>query len=197
MKRFLFAMMFLASGLLCAGQDAEALGKIGGFTLYAVDFSQTEVFAADETADEFINAFEGINILLLRERDKYVGTLEKKLGKTAIKTNLTSVIGALGSIDRSSLVTLSGVSRLSQEQIEAAVERLDTGDDRGTGLLVVADYLDKSRAVGAYTFVFFDIATRQIITSWKQDGNAMGFGLRNYWAGSLHYAIRHIRISGK
>ena len=165
-------MMFLASGLLCAGQDAEALGKIGGFTLYGVDFSQTEVFAADETADEFIDAFEGINILLLRERDKYVGTLEKKLGKTAIKTNLTSVIGALGSIDRSSLVTLSGVSRLSQEQIEAAVERLDT-------------------------FVFFDIATRQIITSWKQDGNAMGFGLRNYWAGSLHYAIRHIRISGK
>ena len=89
------------------------------------------------------------------------------------------------------------MSRLSQEQIEAAVERLDTGDDSGTGLLVVADYLDKSRAIGAYTFVFFDIDTRQIITSWKQDGNAMGFGLRNYWAGSLHYAIRHIRISGK
>ena len=39
--------------------------------VYGVDYTQAKVFAADESIADFTKAFEGINMLLLSESDKY------------------------------------------------------------------------------------------------------------------------------
>ena len=41
--------------------------------------------------------------------------------------------------------------------------------------------------------VFFDIKSRNIVSSFKLTGAASGFGLRNYWAGSVYDAMKKVK----
>ena len=40
--------------------------------------------------------------------------------------------------------------------------------------------------------VFFNTETKEIIEEWITDGKARGFGLRNYWAGSIYSALKKL-----
>ena len=43
-----------------------------------------------------------------------------------------------------------------------------------------------------YEVVFFNTETKEIIEEWITDGKARGFGLRNYWAGSIYSALKKL-----
>ena len=58
------------------------------------------------------------------------------------------------------------------------------------GLVLVATTLDKGNGLGYYTAVLFDPATHEIITQMDMVGKPGGFGLRNYWAGSVYNALK-------
>ena len=53
---------------------------------------------------------------------------------------------------------------------------------------MVAMLLNKADARATYQIVFFNTKTREILTN----GKARGFGLRNYWAGSVHSAMKKL-----
>ena len=43
-----------------------------------------------------------------------------------------------------------------------------------------------------YVYHMVDTETKEIIEEWITDGKARGFGLRNYWAGSIHSALKKL-----
>ena len=59
-------------------------------------------------------------------------------------------------------------------------------------MVFIAQFLDKSNARGTYEVVFFNTETKEIIEEWITDGKARGFGLRNYWAGSVYSALKKL-----
>lgn len=195
MKRI--AAIFSAMLLGCVSsfaQNPSQLEGIGEFTFFGVDFSHVKVFAAEETPSEFVKAFEGINNLFLTEPDKYIALLERRLQRPVACVDIEPVIDRLQNIDLENLKTLRTVSNFTGEEISQMVRDLPIGDDlSGTGLVILANCLDKSRPEAHYVFVFFDIDTRDIITAWNSYGEARGFGLRNYWARSVYKAISYIR----
>lgn len=184
------------SGLACGAQTFSELAGINRITLYGVDFSHTKVCFAYETPDEFISAFERINVLFLSESNKYVNPIAIRLGRPVTGVDLDSALGCLKNIDREAMSVKSTVSPLSTEQIEAAVKAVDTKGGNETGLLIIAESLNKAERKGHFIFVLFDEQTHTVISSWRASGDAGGFGLRNYWAGALHGAIKSISVSG-
>lgn len=62
----------------------------------------------------------------------------------------------------------------------------------GVGMVFIAQFLDKSNNRGTYEVVFFNTETKEIIEEWITDGKARGFGLRNYWAGSVYSALKKL-----
>ena len=194
MRKILFTLCMLLSGIFAYGQSEDDLRMISSFKFYGIDFSEVKVYAADETPDEFVDVFGRINKLMLTESDKYLETLKNRLGKYSMKTDITPSLDAIKEIDKDNLILFSEVDSFTEEQLAEIVKKLNIKDETGTGLVMIANRLDKSRAIGVFNFVFFDVSTRNILFSWEASGRAGGFGLRNYWAGSVYNAFTHIHI---
>ena len=172
MRKILFALCMLLSGIFAYGQSEDDLRMISSFKFYGIDFSEVKVYAADETPDEFVDVFGRINKLMLTESDKYLGTLKDRLGKYSMKTDITPSLDAIKEIDKDNLILFSEVDSFTEEQLAEIVKKLNIKDETGTGLVMIANRLDKSRAIGVFNFVFFDVSTRNILFSWEASGRA-------------------------
>ena len=95
-------------------------------------------------------------------------------------------------IDPQELMTTNASYMLSEDQIKQIVNALPTQKKPGIGLVIIAKLLNKAEAYGSYQVVFFNTETKEIIQDWATGGKARGFGLRNYWAGSIHKVIRNL-----
>ena len=183
----LILFLFLSTSLFCFGQVKSALKDIQSIKFYGVDYSQAKVFGADESPIQFKDA---INELFITEAKKY--NVEKQLKKEVTEISLDAVNQVNENINVAELMTTKREYSLSKEQIKAAIEALPIQKTPGVGMVFIAQFLDKSNARGTYEVVFFNTETKEIIEEWITDGKARGFGLRNYWAGSIYSALKKL-----
>ena len=147
----LFTLLFLATSMICFGQNKNFLKEVESINFYGVDYSAAKVFGAAETPAQFKVAFDGINRLFITEAKKY--DVSKK--------------------------TTNASYMLSEDQIKQIVNALPTQKKPGIGLVIIAKLLNKAEAYGSYQVVFFNTETKEIIQDWATGGKARGFGLRN------------------
>ncbi|MBL7931607.1 MAG: hypothetical protein JNL60_06890 [Bacteroidia bacterium] len=82
-----------------------------------------------------------------------------------------------------------------KDKLPTMVKAYPEGDKKeGLGLVFIVESFDKSYHRGNYWIVFFDIQSRKILFSDYCSGSPSGFGLRNYWAGSLKHVLAEIQI---
>ncbi len=162
----------------------------GVFYLYGVDFTGCKVYAAKESEEDFIKAFYGINMLILSEPEKYNFS---KVIDSEITPSIEMMFKTNSSYDFSHLKELK--KEIPYIDYDKKVKEYDLDEKEGTGLVVFARFFNKPDNKALYNIVLFDIATREIIKQKEVEGKAGGFGLRNYWAGSLYYAIRKCKMS--
>ena len=67
----LFTLLFLATSMICFGQNKNFLKEVESINFYGVDYSAAKVFGAAETPAQFKVAFDGINRLFITEAKKY------------------------------------------------------------------------------------------------------------------------------
>ena len=176
----LFTLLFLATSMICFGQNKNFLKEVESINFYGVDYSAAKVFGAAETPAQFKVAFDGINRLFITEAKKY--DVSKKLKVRVNEISLDAVNQVNEAIDPQELMTTNASYMLSEDQIKKP----------GIGLVIIAKLLNKAEAYGSYQVVFFNTETKEIIQDWATGGKARGFGLRNYWAGSIHKVIRNL-----
>lgn len=189
MKKMMLFMFLLLTGLVQAS-DKAGLKDIDELTFFGVDYSMVKVYGADESAEQFKTAFTGINNLFLSEPKKYDTA---KAFKTKVITNITTSVELIRKIESSSLFAESDNYSLSEDAIAGHIKWFDTGDAKGYGALLIAEFLNKGKHEGTYQVVIFDIETKKILESKQFTGDAKGFGLRNYWAGSVYKVLGQIK----
>ena len=96
--------------------------------------------------------------------------------------------------DPKTLETYNETERLSVDTIKNVIKGLELKENKGYGLMIFADFLNKKKQVGIYQYVFFDIASREIVETWEATGEAGGFGFRNYWAKSVYNTLKTNRF---
>jgi len=186
---FLFSLITICSANCFAQKTA---------VFYGVDFSLVKVCGANESDAEFALAFERINDLFISQSDKYdIGksarlTLTKKeiaVAKQAMRVALK------GGDTSQSLEThdllYEDPAYDCRDQIDAQIAGYQLAQTEGLGLVIIANMLDKAHDRGSFYFVTFDIASRNVETCIRAEGKPGGFGLRNFWAGSLHKAMKN------
>jgi len=92
-------------------------------------------------------------------------------------------------INPSSLV-ITDAFKLTPEDINKVISKYDTKDKSGTGMIFIAENLNKSVQTATFYVCFFDIATKKIIDSRMMVGKPSGIGFRNYWAGSIYNIMK-------
>lgn len=186
----LFILLFLATSMICFGQSKKFLNEVESINFYGVDYSAAKVFGAAESPAQLKAAFEGINRLFITEAKKY--DVSKQLKVKVNEILLDAVNQVNGTIRSKELMTTNMSYTLSEEEIRQAVRALPIQKQPGIGLVIIAKLLNKAEAYGSYQVVFFNTETKEIIEDWATGGKAKGFGLRNYWAGSIYKVIKKL-----
>lgn len=152
---------------------------------YGIDFSAVNVIGAAETDDKFMVAFAGINQLLITEQNKYdVGKFLK------LDVQSLDIDHAVSRIDKLKDVKFKNnkKSNISLEEIIGSYP-----SSQGQILLIIAKELNKRTNMGAFIAIVFDGNSKKIISQQEFSGEAKGFGLRNFWAGSLYNGLKAIQ----
>lgn len=157
--------------------------------VYGVDFSQVKVYAAQESIEQFAEAFEGINLLLASESSKY--DFSAILG-CKYSLVLDPIMKILSSTNFSKIKVYS--KNLNEIDYAECIKRYKLPQKEGVGFVIIAKLLDKPNDSGRYTLIKFDIATREILLQQDAIGAARGFGLRNFWAGSVYNIIKSTKL---
>src|SRR5574344_952754 len=188
-KTILSIGISLFISLLVTAQNKSVLKNIDNVVFYGVDFSKTKVLGAQETTSDFVEAFERINTLMISEQSKYVAGKRHDIKVSNISISAVKKLNEQTVKDSLFLYDETAV-KLSNEEIENEIKRLELKETSGTGLVLIAEKLDKNTSTGFYHIVYFDIETRNIIDTWLPSGEAGGFGLCNYWASSVCKALK-------
>lgn len=184
-------MLLLSISLLWA-QDVKAADPD---IFFGVDFSMVKVYGAEESPGDLVEAFDRINNLFVSEAKKY--DPNKAFKTKDIALSLTMIRDMIADMDRKDLIVDSNDYRLTRKEIERQVKKYNTGSIQGVGAVLIADLLDKSKNSGTYQAVIFDIRTKKVISVKEVSGQAKGFGLRNYWARSVHESLNRLAKSKK
>ena len=160
---------------------------------FGVDFSLAKAYGIEESASELIEAFDKINNLFISEGSKY--NPSKAFKSKDMKLTLAMVRDRIENIDKKELIVDTNDYLLMRKDIEEQVKDYNTGDAEGVGAILIADVLDKSQNKASYHAVVFDIRTKKVISVKQVSGKAKGFGLRNFWAGSMRSALSQLAKS--
>lgn len=178
----------LTVSLLSYGQNKKLLKNINDIKFFGVDYSSVTIIGAHESISEFKEAFEAINGLFITQPKKFdAGRL---LNKNIVELSLTETNSLIDDINEEAF---DYVNR-TQPDLQYQIEKLPIKKGKGTGVVIIAKYLDKNNNEGVYQIVFFNLENKQIIDSWEDKGKAGGFGLRNFWGNSVHRLLKSQKL---
>lgn len=192
MKKLLLAVLCLAVSIVSFAQNKEVQSQIKEVKFYGIDFSKAQAYGVAESIDQFREVFGKINSLFVSESKKY--DVEKYFRKTVTATSIHQLEELNKTVTSDSFFGESSDYSISDTDLAQEIKTLPIKETEGTGLVFVAETLNKKTNQVAYHVVFFDIASRNILDTWKATGKAGGFGLRNYWAGSVLNMMENVKI---
>lgn len=176
---------------LSAQNQKKDLKKINAVSFYGVDFTYVKVYGALETAQQFLDAFVGINNLLEAEPAKY--SARRTFGIPNEELFNRQVIHNVDNISRADLFIDDNRYVVTDADIDQVVAKIEKQGDSQYGAVIIAGLISKTANHATFTFVVFDQDTKEIIFQQEKAGKARGFGLRNFWAGALLSAMKNVK----
>lgn len=155
---------------------------------YGIDYTQAKLFASTDKPKQIKISLIRINELLISEKENY--DISKFVKTTIDGVNIEGVTLRNSEINEEAILTQSNEDIfVSEDLTKQIVKSLVISEKEGTGYLFIAKLLNNKKKLGQYDIVAFDIATRDIIYIKPAKGKAKGFGIRNFWAGSIRKMI--------
>jgi hypothetical protein len=164
------------------GLDFTHVKLIGDFS----QFSGIGEKSASQIKNQYFHAW---NRLIVNERQKYdvAGMLRRD--------EVFYDIGMIDSLnDNTPVCNIEGYNNpyYTIEDISKFVSVYDFKGKTGIGVLLLVESLNKVEMEGCFHFVAIDMNTHHILIHERLTGEPGGFGIRNYWAGSIYHAMENI-----
>jgi hypothetical protein len=167
-------------------QENKKTADIKSVVWLGVDFTAAKFTLVTESPEIIINQYlKSINTLVITEQSKFDF---KKFFRITEVTNEIDLANEFNSkIDPSKLV-IDNDYKFEMDKVKDVIKKYNVKDNSGTGLIFIAENLNKVTKSGSYYVCFFDLKTKEVIECKKKTGPVNGIGFRNYWASSI-YAI--------
>lgn len=190
------ALLFISliTQSLCAQTLKDVFNSSETTVFYlGVDFTQARLIDAPENPSDIRDRhFPAINDLVVNEPKKY--DLPGAFHKSNIGHDLGLVAKRNAKINTEEIKSTNSADyeRLKEDDINKLVKGFDFGGRKGVGVLFVVDGMSKAKKSAAVWVTFIDMAAKKVMMTERMEGKAMGFGFRNYWAGSIKDIIEDI-----
>lgn len=186
MQKFLllsFVLSMLTIGATAQQGCTSKTTPTGDVVFYGIDYSLVRFSYVQESAIQIIDVLPQINNLFINEAKKY--DVQKLMGKNVVKTSLVYAKSVTDNLSESQLI-FNGDYQINEDDIKKLIKDYPDSDDAGIGLVFIAEQMNKQTSQGSYYVTFFDLKTKEVLSTCRQTAKAMGFGLRNFWAGSVY-----------
>lgn len=201
MKRLFILVLLLAGSILFPFKNAAAQTaaeffntQTGEVTWLGIDFTEVRLFGDMEVSGSDIKEryIPGINNVVVSEPEKY--TISKSFRKTPLAQNLKYVMEANAYLDPDKIKTFSSndMNRMDEKMVQQVVDRYKFKNEKGYGILFIAEGLNKSETTGYFWVTIVDMSNGKVLFTKRMGGKASGFGFRNYWARSVYEILKEI-----
>jgi hypothetical protein len=164
------------------GVDYSHVKLIGSFA----QFFNSGDKSVNQLKDEY---FLGWNNLVLNEPNKY--DIKGMLRKSNLYIDVDMIMKINSDANLEDIESYN-VPNYSTTFIDSIVSQYPVQGKSGIGILFIAEALNKPGEEAFYHFVAMNMETNQVLIQERLRGEPRGFGLRNYWAGSLYDVIKQI-----
>lgn len=191
MKRvllFLSLLLICGSSAVVDGQSRK-ISDIKSVEWLGVDFTAAKFVLVPENPVVIVNKYlRSINTLVITEQAKF--DIRRFFGIPEVINNIDLANDFNAKIDPSKIVTTNGYS-FEMDKVKEVIQKYDVNDKSGTGMIFIAESLDKVKKTGSYYVCFFDLKTKEIIECKKKTAQVSGIGFRNYWASSIYVIMEN------
>ncbi len=132
--------------------------------------------------------FPAWNKLVKTERSKFCVEKMFKKDNVTYETTLIDSLNALVSTQK----LKSEVGVFSRERIQQNINQRIFTQKEGIGIMLVTEYMDKDVQEVAYWVVAINLSNNEMLLSERFVTKPSGFGIRNYWAGSLYQVFKQV-----
>lgn len=199
----LILLMFISSMNLMAQFTAnDVFNPKTPMTWLGVDFSEVRFIgpatgwgevstkSPTEMRDKY---FPEWNSLIINEFEKF--KIEDAVARLELDKNIDAVSKANEKTNKKELFSenISDYQSLDEETIKSMLKKYDFSGKDGLGFLLVAEGMSKGREEASYWATFVDMRTKKVLFTKRITGKALGFGFRNYWAGSMKNVFKTMK----
>ena len=188
-----FIVLLLALIQMSRAQSSyDVLNKDIPITFFGIDFSNAKGIMLNASSDEVVKRYmPAINQLLINESNKF--SISKAFNKSTVNYDFTDVTkqNALIDINNFQFYDDRKINPIENDAIALMIQKYSLTGKTGTGLVFIAQKLDKSNRIATYNLVFFTLPEGKIILNQSVTGKPMGFGFRNYWANTIYYILKN------
>jgi hypothetical protein len=169
-------------------QENKKTADIKSVVWLGVDFTAAKFTGVADNPEVIVNQYmKSINTLVITEQTKFDFKKFFKLSEVTYDIDLANEFNA--KIDPTKLV-ISDAYKFELDKVQDVIKKYDVKDKTGTGLIFVAENLNKIAKTGSYYVCFFDLKTKKIIECKLKSGPVTGVGFRNYWASSIYVIMK-------
>ena len=182
-----------ATKQLSAQTVADIFKSETPITWLGVDYSDMRFIGPLDVNPSQLDEFaKTLNDLFLREPKKY--DVAAPFDKQTVTSNLKYVEKANAAMNTDQ--TLSSDSKdMTRFSMETVAKKVGTYglSEKGIGLVYITEALNKNDQEAAYWVTFVNMADGKVLLTERVTGKAVGFGFRNYWAGSFYGTLKQIK----
>ncbi|PLX02573.1 MAG: hypothetical protein C0594_11750 [Marinilabiliales bacterium] len=160
---------------------------------FGLDFSRAKMIGQtgfNNPVDIVNRLFSNWNNIILLEEKKY--NLIKFLGKSKIVYDF-SVVTRRNKLVQPKELVINTDHKISSEDLTTIINDYKSEEySEGIGLSFIIESFNKFNNQSYLYVCFFDIESRSILLAAYMHGKARGFGIRNFWANSIHDILTQI-----
>jgi hypothetical protein len=191
---FLLSIFFVAPAI---GQDkADIFNPSTEITWLGLDFTGAKFIGDRErlgSESDIRHLIDAINDLMIKEADKYnvAAAIQKKKVENAIE--VTNEHNA--ELDVLTLISSDGKDHvhLNPSEVEGIISSYDFKGKSGIGLMFNVESLNKLIEEGSFWVTFMNLSTKEVLFTERLTAPPSGFGMRNFWAGSVNGVLAKIK----
>lgn len=154
------------------------------------DFNQFAEAGHKNVAQIQTKYFPSWNMLFINEPEKF--DIKKALRKEEVFNDLDMLLQKNQATPSDSFISYNSPQYTQQDIIRFVNEYALEGKE-GTGVLLLAESLNKGEEAGVFHFVAIDMKTKTILVQQSFKGKPGGFGIRNYWASAIESVLHQIK----
>ncbi len=163
-----------------------------------IDFSHVKLIgdfshffnAGEKSTNEIRDLyFTEWNQLILSEPTKY--NLEGMLRKDVIQMDI-EMIEKLNLTTPLENLEASNTPKYNLDSIKRFVSAYNIASAEKIGIAFIAESLNKNKKEAYFHFIAINLNNKEILVHERLRGEPAGFGLRNYWAGSIYRIMKDI-----